>query len=90
MACDVAEIQVFFPLSPTLALCLCDPIDYGAVPSDVITNDVQNVTFQNDLQLRSSTRFVFSHSSDFTLARAVLGKYPDVAVSSRPRVEWPG
>lgn len=77
-------IQVFFPLSPTLTLCLCDWMDYGALPNDLVTNDVQNVIFQNDLQVRSSTRFVFSRSSDFALATAILDEYPDVAHPDRP------
>ena len=38
-------IQVFFPLSPTRSLCLCDPEEYAALPEVWTTNDVQNVWF---------------------------------------------
>jgi Protein of unknown function (DUF4238) len=83
-------IQVFFPLAPSLTLCLCDPIDYGELPNDGVMNDIQNITFQNDLQLRSATRFVFSRSGDFALATEILDLYPEVGDPDRPRVQRGG
>lgn len=80
-------IQIFFPLSPTLTLCLCDPIDYRALPNDGVADDVQNVIFQNDLQLRSSTRFILSRSGDFALATEILDEHPEIADPDRPRLQ---
>jgi hypothetical protein len=78
-------IQVFFPLSPALALCICDPEEYRALPNEIWTDDVEHVKLQNDLQLRHATRFVFSRSGDFSLASQVLDAYPDVGDPSRRR-----
>jgi len=81
----VSRIQVYFPLSPTLTLCLCDPIVYGALPNDGVVNDVQNVMFQNSLQLRESTRCVLSRSGDFTLASEILNAQPEFGGPNRLR-----
>lgn len=70
-----------------VVLSLCDPIDYVAFPSDGVMEDIQNITFQNDLQLRSATRFVFSRSGDFALATEILDKYPEIGDPGRPRVQ---
>jgi hypothetical protein len=78
-------IQVFVPLSPSLALCLCDPIDYATLPTDAVIDDVQNVVFQNDLQVRTSTRFLFANSGDFALANQVLEHHPQFGDPDRRR-----
>ena len=83
-------IQVFFPLSPTQALCLCDPIDYSGLPSDGATNDVENVKFQNHLQLRESTRFLFSRVDDFALAQQILKREPESGDPHRIRMQATG
>jgi hypothetical protein len=78
-------VQVFFPLSPILALCICDPDEYDAQPSEIWTDDIEHVRLQNDLQLRHATRFVFSRSGDFNLADQVLDAYPSVGDAARKR-----
>lgn len=83
-------IQVFFPLSPGQALCLCDPIDYRDFPNDARVEDPQNVVFQNNLQVRESTRFVFSQQSDFELAHKILKDYPEFGDPRRLRVQAAG
>jgi hypothetical protein len=80
-------IQMFFPLSPTQALCLCDPFEYSAFPSDAVISDIQNVMFQNHLQLRESTRFLFSQQSDFELAQKILNNEPESGDPNRQRVQ---
>jgi hypothetical protein len=79
-------IQVFFPLSPTRSLCLCDPEEYAALPEVWTTNDIQNIWFENALQVRAATRFVFANAEDFSLAKTILARYPDCADPARPRV----
>lgn len=81
-------IQVFFPLSPTLALCICDPDEYGARPSEMQIEDVKQITLQNHLQLRHATRFVFSRSGDFDLATEVLDANPEIGDPVRERTSW--
>jgi hypothetical protein len=80
-------IQVFFPLSPTRSLCLCDPEEYAALPEVWTTKDVQNVWFENDLQVRTATRFVFANTGDFSLAKTILAMYPEYANPARPRAQ---
>ena len=83
-------IQVFFPLSPTLALCICDPDEYRAIPSEVSINETQQITLQNYLQLLYATRFVFSSSGDFELATKVLDANPEMGDPARKRASWRG
>jgi Protein of unknown function (DUF4238) len=83
-------IQVFFPLSPTASLHLCDPIAYAALPNDEVIDDVRDVMFQNTLQVFSSTRFVFSQSDDFTLAEKILNKQPELSDPERRRTRISG
>lgn len=79
-------IQLLFPLSPTTALCLCDPVEYADLPNESATKDPQNVVFQNHLQMIASTRFVFSRSADFSLADEILRNDPRLADPDRKRV----
>jgi Protein of unknown function (DUF4238) len=78
-------VQVFFPPSPALALCICDPVEYHAQPSELWTDDIEHVRLQNDLQLRHATQFVFSKSGEFSLANQVLDAYPQVGDPDRQR-----
>jgi len=82
---DDRGIQVFFPLSPTRSLCLCDPEEYAGLPEVWTTNDVQPVMFENNLQLQMSTRFVFANTGDFSLAKTILAEHPYCADPTRPR-----
>jgi hypothetical protein len=85
LACS--GIQVFFPLSPTVALCLCDPQFYAELPSDMSTDDVETVKFQNSLQLQACTRFVLSSTADFLLAERLRAEYPGLSDLTRPRMK---
>jgi len=51
-------IQVFFPLTPTLGMLFCDPIEYMLEP-DKIECIKDNITFFNALQVIKSTRAIF-------------------------------
>ena len=78
-------IQLFLPLSPYLALAACDPITYAGLPSEgnVV---VDNVAFQNSLQVASSTRHLFSATRDFTLAEHILANDPELTDPRRLRM----
>lgn len=80
-------IQIFFPLNPRISLCLCDPVDYYLYPDKMRTDNIDNVTFQNHLQMRWSTRFIFSHDDDdFSLAEEILEKEPILRNADRDRI----
>jgi hypothetical protein len=78
-------IQLFFPLSPRLALFIFDPAMYTTSIDKYDITDTQNVIFQNSLQVRWSTRHVFSVNDDFSLATDVIQKMPSVRDIKRKR-----
>jgi len=79
-------IQVFFPLNPTLGILFCDPIEYFSSP-DKVTAIKENIIFCNTLQVRSSTRHVFSNNNDFYLAKKWLEENPDFTDPNRRRIQ---
>lgn len=80
-------IEIHFPLSPDLSLCICDPVQYAAIPSTNDAIDKENVVFQNWLQVSRSTRFLYSKINDFSLADKILLENPGLRDSTRPRVQ---
>lgn len=82
-------IQVSFPLNPTLGISFCDPVEYFSYP-DKITCIKDNVIFCNTLQVRSSTRHVFSSKNDFCLAKKWLDGNIEFTDPKRKRIEAHG
>lgn len=78
-------IQIFFPLNPKLSLCFCDPVEYFIYP-EKLTSDIENVKFQNSLQVISSTRHIFSIGDDFSLAVEMISKDASLKNINRKRV----
>ncbi len=59
-------IQMYLPLSPSVALAFFCEKKYRGLPlRSSLSND--NILFQNSLQVRWADRFIFSHTSDFSL-----------------------
>lgn len=79
-------IQVFFPLNPNLGIVFGDPVEYFRNPEKV-TCIKDNVIFCNTLQVRSSTRHIFSSNNDFYLAKKWLNEHPDFTDPKRKRME---
>lgn len=79
-------IQIFFPLTPRLSLCLCDLVEYFIYPEKMGTDNIDNITFQNHLQMRWATRFIFSQDDDFSLAERILKEEPSLRSADRKRV----
>jgi hypothetical protein len=79
-------IQVFFPLSPTLGMIFCDPVEYCLLP-DKMTAIKDYIMLWNDLQVRFSTRHVFSSTGDFSFALKRLRESPELRELDRKRVE---
>lgn len=74
MGLDSYGIEIYFPISPSITICLfCDKFfedkGYDKKYLDNIVCDSENVINLNYLQIVNSTRFVFSHKNDFHLYR---------------------
>jgi hypothetical protein len=79
-------IQAFLPISPWVMLAVCDPVMYGAMPpSGNVT--AENVVFQNHLEIRASTQYLFASTGQFTLAQEILANEPDLRDPNRRRVQ---
>lgn len=78
-------IQMYLPLTPSLSLCFCDLVNYFTFPDRMIADKVENVVFQNSLQVRSSMRSIYSCNDDFSLAKEILEEHPDLRNINRKR-----
>ena len=65
-------IQIHFPLSPKVVLSFSDPSTYDSFGESHETKDIQNVIFENSLQVAHSTRHIFSKINDFSLTERML------------------
>jgi len=79
-------IEIHFPLSPTLKLCICDPIRFNKLPANFNVTDKQNIIFANSLQVNWSTRHIFSITDDFSLAEKMVRENPTLRNLDRKRV----
>lgn len=79
-------IQIYFPLTPKISLCICDPVRYKILPNKHEAKDEQNIIFQNHLQVKWSTRHLFSINSDFSLAEKMVKENSYLKDISRKRV----
>jgi len=61
-------IQIYFPLNPSLCLCICDPTSYDQQGLMQIS-EPQEIDFINGLQVNSANRHVFSSEGDFSIIR---------------------
>jgi hypothetical protein len=66
--------QTHFPLNPRLSLEIVDPVTYVGYPNHVIADGLENVVFNNHLQVKNSRRHIFSPTDDFTLAERMMQK----------------
>lgn len=72
-------INIFFPITPKISLCLLDSVLFGEHLSNNTTRpiaNIQNVIFQNHVQAVSSYKHVLSNSSNFSLLRYMLKDNP--------------
>lgn len=78
-------IQVHFPISPTGAISVCDPFDYSAVDSE-LEAFIDHVQFNNSGQVINSERYLFSSNEDFSMAKEMIRRDPNLANPKRPRI----
>lgn len=80
-------IQIHFPLSPKIVLSFSDPSTYGFFGENIEVKDIQNVIFENSLQVTHSTRYIFSKINDFSLAEKILRDNPQLRDIDRKRIQ---
>lgn len=78
-------IQIHFPLSPYLALTICDPKEYASTELELMAI-APNVEFNNSGQVIFSRQYLFSVDGDFELARRMIKKNPTLGDITRPRI----
>lgn len=71
-------IQVHLPISPTLILHFLDPERFFKVPNIMDFFDEEVVIHYNYLQVYNSVRFIYSANADFSFAKIVIEKLPDL------------
>ena len=79
-------IQIHFPLSPKVVLSFSDPSTYDSFGESHETKDIQNVIFENSLQVAHSTRHIFSKINDFSLAERMLKDDPSLKDIRKKRI----
>lgn len=79
-------IEIDFPLTPSISLCLGDPALFWLLPNKYEILDEQNIIYLNSLQVSESTRYVFSNKDDFYLAEKIIRKDPSLGDIDRRRI----
>lgn len=68
--------QTHFPLSHDLSLSIADPRFYAHHPDITLVDEIQNIIYNNHLQVQNAERFVFSCVDDFVLASEMVSRDP--------------
>jgi len=79
--------QTHFPLSPKLSLEIVDPVTYLGYPNIIHIDDMNNVVFNNHLQVKNAQRYIFSSTDDFSLAEEMIRKNPELSETDKNRFE---
>jgi hypothetical protein len=79
-------IEMYLPLNHHYCLAICDPAKYHVLPDIMETNSIENVIYNNCLQLMQSTRFIFSNTDNFSYAKKFLKERPEYKCVDRQRV----
>ena len=80
-------IEIHLPLTPTLCLYALDPTIFYPMPDFKEMSVKQNVIRENFLQLRYSTRFVYSNTERFHVITSMLKNNPHFRDESRSDLE---
>ena len=79
-------IQLYIPISPYLAIVICDPFGYAHSPDEINTTDLDNINLNNSGQLAQSKQYVFSVDNNFQIAQKWIDENPSAYDPNRPRV----
>jgi hypothetical protein len=78
-------IQLHIPISPALAIIICDPLEYIDMASE-LPAFAPSVDFNNSGQVIYSRQYVFSPDDKFELAHEMIRKDPELSNPNRPRI----
>ena len=84
LMCDGVQWQI--PISPHLAIIICDPFAYAHEREEATATDIQNIIFNNSGQLVQSKQYVFSVDNDFQFAHQWIAENPRIADPNRSRI----
>lgn len=79
-------VEIYFPISMKLCLIICDPVAFKLEGNKKVTKDYRNIIRERDLQVRYSTRFVFSNEKNFDFAKTMLKENPLLKDPNRKRL----
>lgn len=78
-------IQLHVPISPALAIIMCDPFEYADIASE-LPAFAPSVDFNNSGQVIYSKQYLFSQSDNFSLAHKMLQESSELSNPNRPRI----
>lgn len=79
-------VEIYLPLNPRICLAIFDPrCESACLPHRKIVNS-EEVKYTNSLQVRDSTRFIFSNKNEFSIAKDMLGHNPELGQVDRKRI----
>ncbi len=78
--------EIHFPISPILALIICDNRRFMNLPPKEIIKDYRRIVRERDFQVRYSTRFTFSNENKFSFAQMMVKENPKIKNPNRKRV----
>lgn len=78
-------IQLHIPISPALAIIMCDPFEYADIASE-LPAFAPSVDFNNSGQVIYSKQYLFSQNDDFSLAHKMLQESSELSNPNRPRI----
>lgn len=79
-------IELHIPLTPNLLLITCDPITFCNEPNKKILRDFRYIIREQNYQIRSSTRFLFSNQPNFYFAKTLIEENPRYKDPNRKRI----
>ena len=79
-------IEIWMPLTPKLALLLCDKREM-VDPSAGHFLTRENIAFLNSLQVEEATRYLIAPRNDFSLAENMIKRDPNLARRDRSRFQ---
>jgi Protein of unknown function (DUF4238) len=88
---DSTGVEILFPLSPRYLLTLVDREHFATmakldgVKLRLVSHD--NMIYNNDFQIRQSSRFVFSRKNNFDFVRAMIAESPIYGDLNRKRIK---
>lgn len=78
-------IQLHIPISPWLAIIICDSFEYAHEDSEK-TADHPNIDFNNSGQVLYSRQYIFSIDDNFDLAQKMISEDSDLSNPNRQRI----